>query len=180
MSNLAGLSLVSGIAVVQALANLGFKGVQLKWPNDVQVQGRKLAGILVELGGDALGPCHAVIGIGLNVTMDAEMARAIDQPWIDLDGMGLDRRPNRNLLASTLIAELIAMLDEFAQSDFPAFIERFVHSDALLGKQVRTSNGIEGEARGVDVRGGLRLLTGTGEIIVESGEVRVRDIAGSP
>lgn len=174
MSSLAGLSLVSGIAVVRALEHLGFEGMKLKWPNDVQVRGRKLAGILVELGGDALGPCHAVIGIGLNVSMDADAARAIDQPWIDLASVTSGQMPSRNQLAAVLLAELVATLDEFETSSFAAFVERFARYDALLGSRIRTSHGLEGKVMGVDARGGLRMLTTSGEVAVESGEISLR------
>ena len=65
MAALSGLSLVAGLAAIRAIEDLGVDGVALKWPNDLVVDGRKLGGILVELGGDALGPCHAIVGIGL-------------------------------------------------------------------------------------------------------------------
>jgi len=57
MGALSGLSLVAGVALLQALTDCGVSGVGLKWPNDVLADGRKLAGILVELGGEFLGPC---------------------------------------------------------------------------------------------------------------------------
>src|SRR5690606_6599169 len=95
MGALGGLSLVAGVAAVRALADCGIAGVGLKWPNDLYAQGRKLGGILVELGGDATGPCHAVIGIGLNLRIDAETA-SIDQPWIDLATLAGGVPPSRN------------------------------------------------------------------------------------
>lgn len=174
MSSLAGLSLVSGIAVVQALERLGFAGVQLKWPNDVQAKGRKLAGILVELGGDALGPCHAVIGIGINVRLDENAVRSIDQPWIDLACLGEGRTPDRNRLAVALFAELINILDEFERSTFAAFVDRYAAYDALKGRSVLASNGLGGKALGIDARGRLRVRTADGEVAVDSGEISVR------
>ena len=62
----AGLSLVAGLAVATVLEQFGVAGVELKWPNDVQVHGRKLGGILVELAGAR--PMVAVVGIGLNLS----------------------------------------------------------------------------------------------------------------
>lgn len=174
MSSLAGLSLVCGIAVAQALEHLGFAGVQLKWPNDVQVGGRKLAGILVELGGDALGPCHAVIGIGINVRLDENAGRDIDQPWIDLAAIAEGQTPDRNRLAAALLAELITTLDEFEQSTFAAFVDRYAGYDALKGRPVLAGNGLGGKALGIDARGRLRVMTPDGELGVDSGEISVR------
>jgi BirA family biotin operon repressor/biotin-[acetyl-CoA-carboxylase] ligase len=82
MGALSGLSLVAGVALIQALGDCGVTGVGLKWPNDVLADGRKLAGILVELGGEFLGPCHAVIGIGINLRLPPDIG--IDQPYTDL------------------------------------------------------------------------------------------------
>ncbi|MGY8862292.1 MAG: biotin--[acetyl-CoA-carboxylase] ligase, partial [Pseudomonadales bacterium] len=83
---LEGLSLVVGVALAQALGDLGVHQVQLKWPNDVLVGGKKLAGILLEMRGDATGPCNVVIGIGLNVHLTHD--DAIDQPWVSLAQLG--------------------------------------------------------------------------------------------
>src|SRR5205085_8111599 len=66
---LSALPLAVGLAIATALEAQGFAGIELKWPNDLLHDGRKLGGILVELSGDALGPSIAVIGIGLNVRL---------------------------------------------------------------------------------------------------------------
>ncbi|WP_457395759.1 biotin--[acetyl-CoA-carboxylase] ligase, partial [Roseateles sp. P5_E1] len=68
---LSGLSLVAGIAVAEALHDLGYVQAGLKWPNDLMVDGRKLVGLLAEGGGEYAGPARAVIGIGINVHMPA-------------------------------------------------------------------------------------------------------------
>lgn len=63
----AGLSLAAGVAVAQALEGMGVRGVALKWPNDILLDGAKLGGILTELATDSAGAMSAVIGIGLNL-----------------------------------------------------------------------------------------------------------------
>ena len=63
---LEGLSLVVGLAVVRAIQSLGIAGVGLKWPNDILLDGKKLAGILLELTGDPADLCSVAIGIGIN------------------------------------------------------------------------------------------------------------------
>lgn len=182
MSSLAGLSLAVGIGIVRALADFGYTRLGLKWPNDVQVDGRKLAGILIELGGDALGPCHAVIGVGLNLRLDAEAVTTIDQPWTDLATIASVPLPDRNVLAARLLGRLLEVLGEFERMTFAAFEDEFAQYDVLRGQPIRTSGGIEqreGTALGVDRHGALRVCGANGEFSVDSGEISVRRIAGA-
>jgi BirA family biotin operon repressor/biotin-[acetyl-CoA-carboxylase] ligase len=103
-ASLEGLSLAVGVAVAQGLENCGAGGIELKWPNDLLHQGRKLGGILIEMVGDAAGSCQVVIGIGINVRMPRQAGEAIDQAWTDLSQIapGL---PHRNHLL-VLVHEL--------------------------------------------------------------------------
>ena len=177
MGTLAGLSLAVGVSLVEVLVDAGVRGAGLKWPNDVVVDGRKLAGILVELSGDALGPCHAVIGIGINVRLDAAATRAIGQPAVELAtlvGAGL---PSRNVLSAQVLARLVDALDEFAVHGFAAFAERFTACDVLRGRMLRildARGARDGVALGVDAFGRLRVRGDDGEFAVDSGEVSVR------
>ncbi|WP_440224074.1 biotin--[acetyl-CoA-carboxylase] ligase [Dokdonella sp. MW10] len=175
MATLGGLSLATGVAVVDALADLGADGVGLKWPNDLVAGGRKLGGILIELGGDALGPCHAVIGLGLNVRLPGDVAAGIGQPVTDLAALGVT--PTRNALAAAVLARLVAALDTFEARGFEAFAEAFARHDVLRGRRVAVTRGAqvrEGDAVGVDERGILRVRDAEGEFRVDSGEVSVR------
>ena len=178
MSALAGLSLVAGLSVVAVLRDFGIDGVGLKWPNDLVADRRKLAGILVEIGGEAQGPCHAVIGIGINMRIDPATAAGIDQPWIDLHSIapgGLV--PNRNWLAAALLSQLAQSLIQFNIEGFASFTDEQARYDALLGKRVcvDANSGLRcGIAIGVDPRGALRVRGDDGEFLVETGEVSVR------
>lgn len=174
MASLAGLSLVAGLAAVDALARCGVDGVGLKWPNDLVARDAKLGGILVELGGDALGPCHAVIGIGINLRLGATAA-AIDQRVTDIETLA--RVPSRNALAARLVESLDDRIDTFARDGFAAFAQRYAQCDVLHGREVDVlrANGTQrGIARGVDARGALRVAFADGERSVDSGEVSVR------
>lgn len=182
MSTLAGLSLAVGIGIVRALGDFGYAGLGLKWPNDVQMDGRKLAGILIELGGDALGPCHAVIGVGLNLRLDATADSSINQPWIDMASITSVPLPDRNALAARLLGRLLEVLGEFEQGTFAAFEDEFAQYDVLRGQQICISGGREqreGTAVGVDHHGALRVRGANGEFSVDSGEISVRRIAGA-
>lgn len=177
LSALAGFSLVIGIGVVRALRESGYADAGLKWPNDVQVRGRKLAGILVELGGDSLGPCHAIAGVGMNLRLGVAAGEAIDQAWIDLASARPGPVPERNLLAARLLCRLQEVVDEFGNTGFSSFKTEFAQYDVLAGQPIRvsTARGFEdGVANGVDDTGALRVSTKDGERVVDSGEVSVR------
>ena len=183
MASLSGLSLLAGIAVLRALSDCGVQGAGLKWPNDVVVEGRKLAGILVELGGDALGPCHAIIGIGINLRIGPAQGAAIDQPWIDLAALTPERIPSRNLLAGRILSRLAEALDTFASTGFVAFESEFAGYDALRNRRITVWSGGDtwiGTAKGVNSRGALRAERDGVEVELDSADVRVRDREALP
>ncbi|MER3547203.1 MAG: biotin--[acetyl-CoA-carboxylase] ligase [Rhodanobacteraceae bacterium] len=174
---LSGLSLAAGVAVLRALEDAGVRGVQLKWPNDLIAGEAKLAGILIELGGEFLGPCHAVIGIGLNVHLPAAARTAISQPAIDLATLCGDATPKRNALAAALIGRLCEALDAFAVRGFAAFAGEYARHDGLFGQALCIDDPrgrFEGVGNGVDARGALRVRTREGERLIDSAEVSIR------
>ena len=170
-----------GVAVVRALTRFGAKDVGLKWPNDLIYQDRKLGGILIEMRGEAAGPAHVVIGIGLNTRMPAsvrlELAERQAVLIADVHEILRDRMPSRNALSAAMIDELIAMLQTFATSGFGAFVEDFRRLDVLQHADVKILLGSEtiyGIARDVDEDGAL-LVDIEGELKrFVSGEVSVR------
>jgi BirA family biotin operon repressor/biotin-[acetyl-CoA-carboxylase] ligase len=181
MAGLSGLSLAVGVAVLRALADCGVAEFGLKWPNDVLARGCKLAGILVELGGEFLGPCHAVIGIGINLRLHADEG-SIDQPWIDLATLSDAAPPSRNRLAACLIARLIEALDDFAADGFAAFVAEYARHDLLAGKSIRLSTPQgerDGIAIGVDERGALLVRQADQLRSYDSVEVSVRSTSSA-
>src|SRR5262245_20506409 len=111
-AGLSGLSLAVGVALARALEAQGARGVALKWPNDLLCGGRKLAGILVEMSGDALGPTAAVIGIGVNVRLSEATRERIGQPAADLES-ACGAAPDRNRLLAATLLELERVLTAF-------------------------------------------------------------------
>jgi len=182
MAALGGLSLAVGVALVEALSAAGVRGAALKWPNDVVVDGRKLAGVLIELAGDALGPCHAVVGVGINLRLGAGAAAAIDQPCTDMATLVGPGMPGRNAFAADVLGRLADALARFAEHGFPAFRAAYDAHDALHGRPVRVIAAAaerNGVAAGVDAAGRLRVRGPGGVFVVDAGEVRVRaDDAG--
>ena len=176
LPGMAGLSLVVGVAMAEALHGMGFATVRLKWPNDLYVDGRKLGGILVQLANDASGS-QAVVGIGLNVRMPGDAAQSIDQPWCDLSQLGRHSF-TRNDIAAALLGALLPALQQFEQAGFAPFLPRWQALDALAGKSVRVLDGarqFEGQCLGIDASGALRLRNDAGdERNFHGGEVSLR------
>ena len=176
LEGLSGLSLVVGLAIAEALDRLAINDVQLKWPNDLRAHGKKLGGVLIELAGDAGGPCTAVIGFGINVRMPASAAIAIDQPWIDLQTLA-PQLPSRNTVVAAMLVQLDQALTTFAQQGFAPFAAAWSARDEFRGKPVRML-GVNTEqigiAAGVDARGALLLETPDGVRPVVAGEVSLR------
>lgn len=174
---LSGLSLAVGVAVAEVLRGEGFSQVGVKWPNDLLVDDRKLGGILIQLRGDAHGPCEAVIGLGLNVAMPEALAAQIDQPWCDLVSLVPRQTVSRNLLAAKVIAGLMAAMEEFDRDGLASFLLRWQALDALAGRSIRVSDAsheYEGIALGICSDGALRVQLASGERHFHSGDVSVR------
>lgn len=176
LESLSGLSLAVGVAVAKALEQSGIDGVGLKWPNDLRARERKLGGILIELSGESGGPCSVVIGIGLNVHMQAGQSADIDQPWIAVDEIA-GRSVTRNELVVAIITRLEHMAVLFEAQGFSAFVEAFQRRDAFHGAHVAISgvnDCLQGQVVGVDTRGALLLQTAQGLRTVMAGEVSLR------
>ncbi|WP_429179652.1 bifunctional biotin--[acetyl-CoA-carboxylase] ligase/biotin operon repressor BirA [Aeromonas salmonicida] len=171
-----GLSLAVGVAVVQALESLGYPGVELKWPNDLYYQGRKLAGILVEMSGSAGASCNLVIGVGLNLAMPAREGKRIDQAWSELRHIQPEL-VDRNLLAARMLGHLQQAMLTFEQQGLSHFVDDWNRLDHFAGRPVRLLMGeqeIRGIARGIDDRGALRLETSEGIKFYLGGEISLR------
>ena len=177
---LAGLSLAVGVAVVRALEGAGFKGVALKWPNDLIHRHLKVGGILIELNGDALGPTTTVIGVGLNVRLPPKARKDIPVPVTDLASVAGRNAPpiDRNRLLAVLLAELAAALDQYASEGFAPFAAEWQHRHAYQGKPVKLllpdGATVTGKVAGVDASGALVLADGPRRARFLSGEITLR------
>ncbi|MGY0617758.1 bifunctional biotin--[acetyl-CoA-carboxylase] ligase/biotin operon repressor BirA [Vibrio sp. FJH11] len=171
-----GLSLVIGIAAVEALEEMGIEGVKLKWPNDLYYQDKKLAGILVEMSGQAGGAAHLVIGMGLNIGMP-DLQPAIDQPWTTLNQVCGDLKIDRTQLALTLIEHWNSALIDYEMMGLSGFVERWNRLDNFIGRPVKLLIGpreIHGIVQGIDQQGGVVLQTENGIETYIGGEISLR------
>ncbi|MCK0551674.1 bifunctional biotin--[acetyl-CoA-carboxylase] ligase/biotin operon repressor BirA [Pantoea ananatis] len=153
-----GLSLVIGIIMAETLRSLGAQDVRVKWPNDIYLRDRKLAGILVELTGKTGDAAQIVMGAGINLAMRTAEAAQINQGWINLQEAGVTI--NRNELAATLINRLREALPVFEQEGLTPFVTRWAELDNFINRPVKLLIGereVHGIARGIDNQGGLQL-----------------------
>jgi len=175
-ASLSGLSLAIGVAVINALKQLGVDDVGLKWPNDIYSQEQKLGGILLEVSGESNGPCSAVIGLGLNMFLSDESAKSIEQDWTDLKRIQTDKpQISRNQLLACLMNEMLQVSKDFTTKTFSAYTNQWREYDCMQGKQVDVFIGrqtISGIVKGIDDEGLLLLQDSSGKVShYASGEV---------
>jgi len=174
---LGGLSLAAGTAVAGVLETEGVPDIGLKWPNDVLWHRRKLAGLLLEVAGEAQGPSLVVLGLGLNIRLPATQAAAIDQPWTDLDFVvGLDTI-GRNRLAARLAERLTDVMARYGSDGLDPFLPEWERFDLYRGEPVEirlADQSFSGLHTGVTRQGAL-LLDMDGDIkTFQAGEVSLR------
>jgi BirA family biotin operon repressor/biotin-[acetyl-CoA-carboxylase] ligase len=153
-----GLSLVIGIVMAEVLQELGAESVRVKWPNDLYLNDRKLAGILVELTGKTGDAAQIVIGAGINLAMRNVATDVINQSWINLQEAGINI--DRNALAIRIIKELRKALYLFEDEGLTPFLPRWKLLDNFINRQVKLIIGdkeIHGISRGINEQGGLLL-----------------------
>lgn len=166
--NWSGLSLAVGLSLAESLG----PDIQLKWPNDLWHQQRKLGGILIEAASQG-GQSYAVIGVGLNVRKPS--ANDLRTPAAGLNEFWEGATAPTAL--ERIIAPLMSTLLKFESEGFAPFQSRFHARDAILGRQITTSEGVQGLCEGVDRLGALQILTTQGSVKVSSSEVSVRPLS---
>lgn len=163
-----GLSLVIGLAIAEVL------NVQVKWPNDILLDGRKLGGILVEIANHKNGMLNLVIGVGINVSLSKQTE--ISQPYAEI--CEIDPDVDRQTLLPKLIQHLYARLNIFEKNGIDAeFQQAWQSYNAFSNSEVNvlTEQGvISGIEQGIDERGYLKILRGNKIQMFNGGEVSLR------
>ncbi|MFC5608461.1 biotin--[acetyl-CoA-carboxylase] ligase [Variovorax soli] len=173
-----GLSLAVGVAVAEALDPQRSAGLALKWPNDLWLQDRKLAGILIEtatLPGEAsTATRYAVIGVGINI--GPRDAQGMNTP----PACVREWQPQATApgALAQIAAPLLRTVLEFSETGFGPLATRFAQRDALRGREVQLSDGTAGRCEGVGWTGELLVHTAAGMQSITSSEVSVRPRAG--
>lgn len=177
-----GLSLAVGVAIVQTLesvlvVNNAANTLQLKWPNDILLDGRKLGGVLIEIVRDVQHRPVLVVGVGLNVCRPTDQQDAPDNPRAylsEVNGAVLDH----NALSAALITTLMTLLQSFASRGFVHWRSEWERYDAYRQREVMlladaqvTVCGIE---QGVNDQGELCVLVDGVPRYISTGEVSLR------
>ena len=172
------LSLFIAVAIVRALNKLGIEDAGVKWPNDIYWKNKKLAGILLEMRGEANGPSAIVIGLGLNMAMKDDNVGAeknISQPWIDIETI-TGRKVDRNNFTAVVIDSLFEVLNAVPDTQ-KDLLREWQDMDVLKGEEIEiqfADKVIHGKALGINPDGALKVLHDNKEIVCHSGEVSIR------
>ncbi len=177
------LGLAAGVGVLRAVHAAGAAEAQLKWPNDVMLNDAKLAGILLDVQGEAGGPMRVVVGVGLNYRLPGAAVRQVVaaggvRPASLLDAATVNL--SRNAMVAKLIAELQQVMLDFAARGFSYFADDWRAADYLRGKRVRVltdAGETAGRVRGIAADGRLQVETGAGIEHLANGDVSIRSAA---
>ena len=163
-----GLSLAVGVSLAESL----HARIRLKWPNDLWLDDRKLAGILIETAaaGESRQQRYAVVGVGINLAQRPQAGLATAPAW--LREVLPACQPDAVLLR--VVPSLVQAIQAFERAGFAPFKARFDARDALRDRALLLSDGTVGTGRGTTDRGGLRVQTAGGLTTVTSSEVSVR------
>ena len=179
-----GLSLAVGVSVAQNIAGTALAApIQLKWPNDLWWQDRKLAGILIETvhipqntpaqpATQEGNPRYVVIGVGVNIAPRSVDGLSTPPAWLQELQPGTTAAQALGRVAAPLLRDVL----EFEAHGFGAFASRYAARDALRGRHVAVSDGQQGLVTGVDDRGLLLVQTAQGVQRIASSEVSVRPV----
>lgn len=160
LAQLPPLSLMVSLIIAETLQEMGVQGVQIKWVNDVYLNGKKLAGILVETKTDKTG-ANVVIGIGINFAMKEVDPNVVTQPWADLSAYDFDRTE----LACRLAVALQKNLKIYPLVGFEHYAERWQAFDLFRHQPVKLITDQ------TEIHGISQGITPQGELILQQGEI---------
>ncbi len=168
MSAASRLTVMAGVAVATSLRKSTGLPLRIKWPNDVLCNGRKVAGILTELGADADGIRHASVGIGIDVNVERE-----DLPeWLWESATSLKMEAGHAFQRPALAAEILLEFNRcealISDGNFSMLMARWMELDGTLGQQVAVAwndgRKLRGMASGLDADGALLVRTDEGRV----------------
>ncbi len=172
------LSIVTGVALCRAIKRSTDVKVNLKWPNDLLYEGRKLGGILIESRPLEDKRFLFAIGFGLNIHMTADQQAEILQPVTSLDR--ITEQVDRTDLLIVSIETVIQSIREFQPGRAPDLVVEFAQLDAFHGHSIEVTSGnsrVVGINRGIATDGQLQLETGLGIQLFSAAGISLRAVA---
>ncbi len=174
---ISGLTLVFGLAVFSALKN--YEDVEIKWPNDIILNDKKVSGIMCEMSADSNKIEYVVCGVGVNVNNE-KFPKEIEKVATSLK-LETGRNFEISEVASEILGEFEELYNEFLENGLDNIINDYRNNCITLSKQVRVIiDSVEIEAYALDITddGELLVRTDDGEKIINSGEASIRGING--
>jgi BirA family transcriptional regulator, biotin operon repressor / biotin---[acetyl-CoA-carboxylase] ligase len=173
------LPFVAALAVCEAIREGTKLDAGLKWPNDVMISGKKVAGILLDISAETEQVNYAVIGIGLNANVDSSLIASRLEPGTMVTSIKdeLGREASRLVLARLLLEKLEHYYLELERHGPPGILQKWKQRSDMLGRQVSVTQGgriIRGVAAGLNDDGSLLLKADDKEINIVSGDIQVR------
>jgi BirA family biotin operon repressor/biotin-[acetyl-CoA-carboxylase] ligase len=174
------LPLAAALSVCHAIRKCTGLDAKLKWPNDVMISGKKVAGILLDISAEAERVNYSVIGIGVNANVDSSSISAGFTPGASRvtsisDELGRD--VSRLELARAILENLERHVSKLDSEEADAILKEWEANADMLGRQVKVlQNGrmvCHGIARGVADDGSLIIQDGNREVKIASGDIRV-------
>ena len=169
-----GLSLYLGIRIIDALDEIGFHGIKLKWPNDLYYKDKKLGGILVDIYQNSDLDSVVSLGIGINYCLPNNKNFNFDtkKTPIDLCSIIKDENIDRSTVAGHLLKRVIETLNSFNENSLKDEQEKWKDIDYLYAKTI-TIEVVDKQITGIN-----RGITSDGELILEVDSKRIKIITG--
>lgn len=161
------LTLVAAVAVCEALRDAGCERARIKWPNDVEIGGRKAVGVLTEMSANEEGVDFVVVGIGVDVNMQPEDMPAEIKDIATSVRIALGKPYSRARLLARVLERFETWLDRFEDEGFAVVRARWTALSSTIGAKVRLQLGgkrVEGRAESIDEAGHLIVRTEAGGV----------------
>ncbi len=177
------LLMISSLAVVDAIAETCGVSTTIKWPNDILVENRKVAGILIETSHDQTGRSVAILGIGINVNGHIQELAEQSQPSLATTATTLETVCGHMVSRETLIAHLLRHIE----MDYLALQHEYMSTSSISKEQYRPISRLMRErwrsrlstlGRSIQVRQGDALVSGFAEDVDDNGELLLRSHTG--
>jgi BirA family biotin operon repressor/biotin-[acetyl-CoA-carboxylase] ligase len=169
------ITLAAAVAVAESARELGAQSARIKWPNDVECKGRKLAGLLTELRAEPDRVRHAVLGVGFNVGLQLQDFPEELRPVATSLLLESGERVARPVVCASLLEHLEEWLSLHETEGFGPVADRWRELSSTLGRKVRISGGgetVEGDAFDLAADGALLVREADGSLVrVVAGDV---------